>query len=168
MLCGNNGEACWAKYGSYPLHKAYCHEQALRILLASIESHANRYRRHIVPVCPCACMAHFTALLHCLLCLSWLRPATPQLQRSLCMQGWRSSGCKQLRGTIDPTGSGGYACDQTLGSGLCTDCMDHLAGRGAAPCMAACVQAGCRLLTNPPRFSEHVTMSAPEAPVHAA
>ena len=52
MLCGNNGEACWAKYGSYPLHRAYCHEQALRILLASIESHANRYRRHIVPVWP--------------------------------------------------------------------------------------------------------------------
>lgn len=21
VLCGNNGEACYAKYGSYPLHK---------------------------------------------------------------------------------------------------------------------------------------------------
>lgn len=52
MLCGNNGEACWAKYGSYPLHRSYCHEMALRILLASIESHANRYKRHIVPVTP--------------------------------------------------------------------------------------------------------------------
>ena len=50
VLCGNNGEACWAKYGSYPLHRSYCHEMALRILLASIESHANRYKRHIVPV----------------------------------------------------------------------------------------------------------------------
>lgn len=50
MLCGNNGEACWAKYGVYPLHRPYCHEMALRILLASIESHANRYKRHIVPV----------------------------------------------------------------------------------------------------------------------
>ena len=38
VLCGNNGEACWAKYGSYPLHRSYCHEMALRILLASIEA----------------------------------------------------------------------------------------------------------------------------------
>ena len=37
VLCGNNGEACWGKYGSYPLHRPYCHEMALRILLASIE-----------------------------------------------------------------------------------------------------------------------------------
>ena len=50
VLCGNNGEGCWGKYGSYPLHRSYCHEAALRILLASIESHANRYKRHIVPV----------------------------------------------------------------------------------------------------------------------
>ncbi|GFH17151.1 tRNA (guanine(26)-N(2))-dimethyltransferase, partial [Haematococcus lacustris] len=34
----------------YPLHRPYCHEQALRILLAAIESHANRYKRHIVPL----------------------------------------------------------------------------------------------------------------------
>ena len=52
MLCGNNGEACWAKYGCYSLHRPYCHEQALRILLACIERHANCYRRHIVPVRP--------------------------------------------------------------------------------------------------------------------
>ena len=41
VLCGNNGEACFAKYGCYPLHRAYCHEQALRILLASIQTHAG-------------------------------------------------------------------------------------------------------------------------------
>lgn len=50
VLCGVHGEACWAKYGSYPLHRSYCHEQALRILLASIHSHAARYKRYIVPV----------------------------------------------------------------------------------------------------------------------
>lgn len=50
VLCGNNGEACWGKYGSYPLHRSYCHEMALRILLAAIEGHANRYKRHIVPM----------------------------------------------------------------------------------------------------------------------
>nr|ABD96899.1 hypothetical protein [Tarenaya spinosa] len=50
VLCGGNGEVCYSKYGSYPLRGKYCHEMALRILLASIESHANRYRRYIVPV----------------------------------------------------------------------------------------------------------------------
>ncbi|EFN59063.1 hypothetical protein CHLNCDRAFT_29505, partial [Chlorella variabilis] len=50
VLCGNNGEACYAKYGSYPLHKPYCHEMALRILLASLEQHAARHKRHIRPV----------------------------------------------------------------------------------------------------------------------
>ncbi|GAB2288956.1 hypothetical protein Dimus_023262 [Dionaea muscipula] len=50
VLCGGNGEVCYSKYGSYPLRGKYCHEMALRILLASIESHANRYKRYIVPV----------------------------------------------------------------------------------------------------------------------
>ncbi|KAE8808302.1 putative tRNA (guanine(26)-N(2))-dimethyltransferase 1 [Hordeum vulgare] len=50
VLCGTNGEVCYSKYGSYPVRGKYCHEMALRILLASIESHANRYKRYIVPV----------------------------------------------------------------------------------------------------------------------
>ncbi|KAJ6831982.1 putative tRNA (guanine(26)-N(2))-dimethyltransferase 2 isoform X1 [Iris pallida] len=50
VLCGGNGEVCYSKYGSYPLKGKYCHEMALRILLACIESHANRYKRYIVPV----------------------------------------------------------------------------------------------------------------------
>ena len=28
VLCGNNPDSCWSKYGSFPLHRAYCHEQA--------------------------------------------------------------------------------------------------------------------------------------------
>ncbi|KAL7135633.1 hypothetical protein ABFS83_11G111100 [Erythranthe nasuta] len=50
VLCGGNGEVCYSKYGSYPLRGKYCQEMALRILLACIESHANRYKRYIVPV----------------------------------------------------------------------------------------------------------------------
>ncbi|KAK7271841.1 hypothetical protein RJT34_28068 [Clitoria ternatea] len=50
VLCGGNGEVCYSKYGSYPLRGKYCHEMALRIVLACIESHANRYKRYIVPV----------------------------------------------------------------------------------------------------------------------
>lgn len=33
VLCGNHGETCWTKYGSYPLHTKFCHEQAVRIVL---------------------------------------------------------------------------------------------------------------------------------------
>ncbi|XP_074308351.1 tRNA (guanine(26)-N(2))-dimethyltransferase 2-like [Silene latifolia] len=50
VLCGGNAEVCYSKYGSIPLRSKYCHEMALRILLASIESHANRYKRYIIPV----------------------------------------------------------------------------------------------------------------------
>lgn len=50
ILCGNNAEAAYAKYGSVPLKTKACHEQALRILLRCIESHANRYGRYIEPL----------------------------------------------------------------------------------------------------------------------
>ncbi|XP_072980014.1 tRNA (guanine(26)-N(2))-dimethyltransferase 2-like isoform X2 [Typha angustifolia] len=50
VLAGGNGGVCFSKYGSYPLKGKYCHEMALRILLACIESHANRYKRYIVPI----------------------------------------------------------------------------------------------------------------------
>ena len=50
VLCGNNGEVCWTKYGAYPHRAKYCHEQAVRILLASIDAAASRYKRHIVPM----------------------------------------------------------------------------------------------------------------------
>ncbi len=50
VLCGNNGEVCWTKYGAYPLRAKYCHEQAVRVLLSSIDAAAGRYKRHIVPV----------------------------------------------------------------------------------------------------------------------
>ncbi|KAF2076456.1 hypothetical protein CYY_002259 [Polysphondylium violaceum] len=51
VLCGSYPEACFHKYSSVPIHRAnYCHEMGLRILLQSIETHANRYKRHIVPI----------------------------------------------------------------------------------------------------------------------
>lgn len=50
VLCGNFGEACYAKYGSFSLRTPYCHEMAVRIILKSVESHANRYGRYIVPL----------------------------------------------------------------------------------------------------------------------
>lgn len=50
VLCGNAGETCFAKYGSLSLRAKCCHEMALRVLLHSIGSHANRYSRYIVPL----------------------------------------------------------------------------------------------------------------------
>lgn len=50
VLCGAHSEACYAKYGSMSLRGKHCHEQALRIVLSSIETAANRYKRHIVPL----------------------------------------------------------------------------------------------------------------------
>ncbi|EFA86311.1 Probable N2,N2-dimethylguanosine tRNA methyltransferase [Heterostelium album PN500] len=50
VLCGNHPEACYHKYSSVPLKGDFCHEMGIRILLHTIETHANRYKRHIVPV----------------------------------------------------------------------------------------------------------------------
>eukprot|EP00428_Durinskia_dybowskii_P073042 CAMPEP_0170412942 /NCGR_PEP_ID=MMETSP0117_2-20130122/31250_1 /TAXON_ID=400756 /ORGANISM="Durinskia baltica, Strain CSIRO CS-38" /LENGTH=570 /DNA_ID=CAMNT_0010670691 /DNA_START=61 /DNA_END=1773 /DNA_ORIENTATION=- len=49
VLSGNYPEVCYAKYGAMPLKCKYLHEMALRILLNSIETAANKYKRYIVP-----------------------------------------------------------------------------------------------------------------------
>lgn len=50
VLCGNASESCHARYGSMSLKADFCHEFALRIILRSIESHANVYGRYIKPL----------------------------------------------------------------------------------------------------------------------
>ncbi|XP_064649404.1 tRNA (guanine(26)-N(2))-dimethyltransferase-like [Lineus longissimus] len=50
VLCGNNGEASYTKYGSYAVRSPCCHEIALRSILHSLDSHASRYSRYIVPL----------------------------------------------------------------------------------------------------------------------
>jgi len=50
VLAGNTPEACFVKYGSVPLRTRACHEQALRILLRCIETHALKYGRYIKPL----------------------------------------------------------------------------------------------------------------------
>lgn len=50
VLAGNTPEACLVKYGSVPLRTKACHEMALRILLNTIETSANRYGRYINPL----------------------------------------------------------------------------------------------------------------------
>jgi len=50
ILAGNHPEACWAKYGCFPIKAHFCHEQAIRIVLHAIERAANRYGRYIEPL----------------------------------------------------------------------------------------------------------------------
>lgn len=50
VLAGNSPETCYTKYGSISLKSKACHEMAIRILLQSIESHANRYGRYAKPL----------------------------------------------------------------------------------------------------------------------
>ncbi|XP_042884533.1 probable tRNA (guanine(26)-N(2))-dimethyltransferase isoform X2 [Penaeus japonicus] len=50
VLCGNSPETCYTKYGALSIKSKACHEIALRIVLQCIESHANRYGRHIKPL----------------------------------------------------------------------------------------------------------------------
>ncbi|XP_038221282.1 probable tRNA (guanine(26)-N(2))-dimethyltransferase [Zerene cesonia] len=50
VLAGNSPETCYVKYGAVSLKTKCCHEMALRILLQSIEHHANRYSRYIEPM----------------------------------------------------------------------------------------------------------------------
>eukprot|EP01125_Pyxidicula_operculata_P003019 TRINITY_DN1311_c0_g1_i1.p1 TRINITY_DN1311_c0_g1~~TRINITY_DN1311_c0_g1_i1.p1 ORF type:complete len:527 (-),score=126.94 TRINITY_DN1311_c0_g1_i1:1305-2885(-) len=50
VLCGSHNETCFAKYNAIPVKGRHCHEFALRIVLANIQSHAIRYKRYIQPV----------------------------------------------------------------------------------------------------------------------
>ena len=50
VLSGNHAEVCFAKYGSMPTKASHLHEYALRMVLASLEQHATRYKRHIEPL----------------------------------------------------------------------------------------------------------------------
>eukprot|EP00040_Diaphanoeca_grandis_P030791 m.182775 g.182775 ORF g.182775 m.182775 type:complete len:606 (+) comp32132_c0_seq1:92-1909(+) len=54
VLAGNHPEACYAKYGSMPLRGPFCLEMGLRIVLGSVNQHAARYKRYIVPMMSCS------------------------------------------------------------------------------------------------------------------
>ncbi|XP_047676349.1 tRNA (guanine(26)-N(2))-dimethyltransferase isoform X2 [Tachysurus fulvidraco] len=50
VMAGNSGETCYSKYGSISIKSKYCHEMALRIILHSLDQHANVYQRYIQPL----------------------------------------------------------------------------------------------------------------------
>uniref|UniRef100_A0A6I8PK78 tRNA (guanine(26)-N(2))-dimethyltransferase n=1 Tax=Ornithorhynchus anatinus TaxID=9258 RepID=A0A6I8PK78_ORNAN len=50
VMAGNGGETCYGKYGAVSLKSPACHEMALRIVLHSLDLHANCYRRYVAPL----------------------------------------------------------------------------------------------------------------------
>lgn len=50
VLAGNHMDVCHSKYGSLPAKARHYNEQALRIVLACIEGHANRHKKTIKPL----------------------------------------------------------------------------------------------------------------------
>lgn len=50
VLCGSNPEKCFSMYRSVSLKGDFCHEQAVRIVLQSIDSAASRAGRYIEPL----------------------------------------------------------------------------------------------------------------------
>lgn len=54
VLCAKNPETCFAKYGGTPCKGTVCHESALRLLLQAVETCANKYKKHIVPLMSCS------------------------------------------------------------------------------------------------------------------
>ena len=50
VLSGGYPETCYGRYGSMPTKGRYLHEMALRIVLNTLETTANKYGRHIVPL----------------------------------------------------------------------------------------------------------------------
>lgn len=50
VLAGNHMDVCHSKYGSIPVKARHYNEQALRIVLACIETNANKHRKSITPL----------------------------------------------------------------------------------------------------------------------
>ena len=50
VLCARKPHVCFYKYGAAPLGKSYCHEQALRMVLYTINSMANKHGKQSQPL----------------------------------------------------------------------------------------------------------------------
>lgn len=50
VLCARRPQVCFYRYGATPLGKPYCHEQALRMVLYTINTMANRHGKQITPL----------------------------------------------------------------------------------------------------------------------
>ena len=50
VLCARKPSVCFYRYGATPLGKPYCHEQALRMVLYTINTMANRRGKVVKPL----------------------------------------------------------------------------------------------------------------------
>jgi len=50
VLCGKAPEKCHSNYGAISLNAPFQHEMGIRTILQTLDSHANRYSRYIVPL----------------------------------------------------------------------------------------------------------------------
>ena len=97
VLCGNAPETGYSKYGALPIRTKACHEMALRIVLQSVEAHANRYGRYIEPLLSLSIDFY---------CRTFVRIRTSQreVKRSTSKLGqvYKCTGCEAL--TVQPLG----------------------------------------------------------------
>ncbi|XP_055384281.1 tRNA (guanine(26)-N(2))-dimethyltransferase [Condylostylus longicornis] len=98
VLAGSSPDTCFVKYsGSISLRNKACHEMALRILLRSIETHANRYGKYIHPLLSISADFYIRV---------FVRVFTGQLQckQSICKQAmiYQCTGCETF--TLQPLG----------------------------------------------------------------
>ncbi|KXZ45265.1 hypothetical protein GPECTOR_56g361 [Gonium pectorale] len=135
-LCGNNSTACFANYGSYPVHRPYCHEMALRIVLACIETHAARYKRHVEPLL-CLSIDFYVRL--------FLRvrvsPAAVKDTSTRLAHLWQSSGCDSF--WLQPVGQ------KRVQNGS----NKHLPGNGPPMESVRCPETGSGYLMGGPIWS---------------
>lgn len=102
VLCGNHAETCFTKYGSYSLHRDYNHEQALRILLASLAQHAARHKRVIVPILSLSIDFYIRVFVRV-----YTSPSIVKETASKLSYVWQSTGCDAF--WLQPVGSIGAA-----------------------------------------------------------
>ena len=117
VLCGNNAEACFTKYGCYSIHRDYNHEQALRILLACIAMHAARHKRVIEPILCLSIDFYIRVFVRVRISAAESKHTASKLSYL-----WQSSGCDswwlQPAGTSTDNKSGkGNDCKFAVGKG---------------------------------------------------
>ncbi|KDD75194.1 N2,N2-dimethylguanosine tRNA methyltransferase [Helicosporidium sp. ATCC 50920] len=88
VLCGNNSETCFGKYGSYPLHKSWCHEQAVRIVLHAIQRAAAAHKRVIEPLISLSIDFYVRIFVRV-----WTSPARVKYVGTRTGYVWQSLGC---------------------------------------------------------------------------
>lgn len=88
VLCGANPGSAYAKYGAFPLHRPYGHEQGLRILLAAVEAAAARAGKGITPVLSVSVDFYIRVFVRV-----HTSPAAAKLSSTRLSTIWQSTGC---------------------------------------------------------------------------